>query len=161
VKIDDGLNGAIFIVLGSLLIFASLGMPRLAHIEYGPGLLPGLVGTGFCFAGAILMTDRLLRCKGKVVGLIQSNAANARGFVNVFLVASCILTYIFFAEAIGFLLLAPVLLFILIFWFEKQIFLAAICAVTGTVVFHLFFYQLMSAPLPWGLLVPWAGILTW
>lgn len=160
-KLDDGVNGAIFIALGSSLMLTSLGMPRVAHIDFGPGLLPGLVGVGFCFAGAVLLINRLVLRQGAVPGLVRLNAAGRNGVVGGLLVVGCIFAYVLLAETIGFLLLSPVLLFVLIFWFERRIVLAATCSVTGTIVFHLFFYQLMTAPLPWGVLLPWAGVLTW
>lgn len=160
-KTDDGLIGAVFFLLGVALVLASLGMPRLAHIDYGPGLLPKLVGIGFCFAGTVLIVDRALRGKGAVGGLIRLKSEARHGGLGLLLVIGCILAYVLLAQTIGFLLLAPVILFVLTYWFERRLLLSAICALAGTLVFHIFFYQLMSAPLPWGLLLPWAGVLTW
>ena len=160
-KTDDGLIGTIFVILGASLVLVSFGMPQVAHIDYGPGLLPLLVGFGFCFAGAFLIFYRALRSKGAVIGLIQFSSKVPNGGLGIFLVLGCIFAYVVLAKTVGFLLLAPVLLFVLTYWFERRFLLSAICAVVGTIIFHILFYQLMSAPLPWGLLLPWAGALTW
>lgn len=160
-KFDDALNGVLAILLGVVIIVGSRGMPQVAHIEYGPGFFPAIAGIGLIMAGASLILRRLILAEGVVDGLVRLRGAGVQGAIGFLLVLGLILGYIFLANTLGFLIVAPLFLFVLVLWFERRPVLAVVAAILGTVVFHTFFYQLMSAPLPWGPLEPWSGALTW
>ncbi len=160
-KFDDFLNGAIAILLGAAMIAGSRGMSRVAHIEYGPGFFPAIAGTGLIIAGLVLIVSRAVFASGAIDNLVSLRAKNWRGLLGFFIVLTAILGYILFADVLGFFIVAPIFLFTLVFWFERRLGLSLAVAVLGTFIFHSFFYQFMSAPLPWGLLEPWSGRLTW
>jgi putative tricarboxylic transport membrane protein len=160
-KFDDAVNGVLAILFGAAIIVGSRGMPQVAHIEYGPGFFPGIAGMGLILAGASLVLRRILAGVGAVEGLVQLRSVGGRGVIGFFLVLGSILGYVLLARMLGFLIVAPIFLFLLILWFERRTVMALVGALIGTIVFHTFFYQFMSAPLPWGLLEPWAGRLTW
>lgn len=160
-KFDDFLNGAIAILLGTALILGSRGMSQVAHIDYGPGFFPTIAGAGLIFAGLVLIFNRAVFASGAVDNLVFVRAQNGRGLLGFLIVMAVILGYILFANVLGFFIVAPILLFILVFWFERRLGLSLAVAILGTIIFHAFFYQFMSAPLPWGLLEPWSGRLTW
>ena len=64
--------------------------------------------------------------------------------------------YILFANAVGFLLLAPVLLFV---WFRTlgvRTPLAVVVAIVATLLIWYAFYKLLRVPLPWGVLTRFA-----
>ncbi len=160
-KLDDSLNGLLAVILGLAMIIASRGMTQIAHIEYGPGFFPSIAGGGLMLAGLFLIIRRIAFQGGAVEGLVQLRGQGIRGAFGFLLIVSVVGAYILFINAVGFLLLTPILLFVLIYWFERRANLAAAIAVFGTLIFHIFFYQLMSAPLPWGVLKNWSGALTW
>ncbi len=159
-KLDDAINGALAILIGLAMILASQDMPKIAHIDYGPGFFPTLIGAGFVLAGLWLIVRRLAG-GGAVAGLVAWRADGKRGVIGFSLILGSIAAYVLLAPRLGFLIVTPVLIFILVAFFTRRFYLALVTALLGTIVFHSFFYQLMSAPLPWGLLEPWSGGLTW
>lgn len=160
-KFDDAINGALAVAVGLAIILAASGMPAIDHIDYGPGLFPTITGAGFVLAGLTLIGRRLVAGVGAVPGGVAWRGQGARSIAGVALVIGSVLAYVFVAPVLGFLLTAPVILFALVTFFTRRPGLAVAVALVGTVAFHLFFYQVMSAPLPWGVLTPYAGILTW
>ncbi len=160
-KFDDGLNGLFAVLMGLGMVLYSAGLPDMPHIDYGPGFFPTLVGYGFILAGSTLIVRRIVAGGGAVDGWVRLRETGRAGIMGFGVILCAILAYVLLVELLGFLLLAPVLLFTMIYWFERRALRAAVIAIVGTVVFHTFFYQLMSAPLPWGPLEPWAGVLTW
>lgn len=160
-KLDDAVNGALAIAVGLAIILASRGMPALSHIDYGPGFFPTLTGAGFVLAGAWLVGRRVAAGIGAVGGLVAFRGNGLRSIMGFALIVGAILAYVYLAPVLGFLLIAPVLIFALVAFFTHKVGLAVVTALLGAIVFHVFFYQLMSAPLPWGLLTPYAGVLTW
>lgn len=160
-KFDDLINGALAMLLGIAIILNSRGLEGVSHIEYGPGFFPSLAGAGLILAGLTLVARRLLASEGVVSGFVALRATSRSGLIGFLLVLAALAFYIAFAEVLGFLLIAPVFIFTLVIWFEGQLGLSLAAGVLGTVAFHTFFYQFMSAPLPWGVLEPLSGILTW
>lgn len=160
-KLDDLLNGVVFLVLGISIVIYAQSLPKMAQIEYGPGFLPSLVGSGMALAGLSLIVARLLKNMGQVSGWIAFNGNGLKGIlgVGVFLVA--IIFYTLTADTLGFLIVSPILLFCIVYWFERRWKLALGVGIVGTILLHTFFYQIMKAPLPWGLLIDYSGALTW
>jgi len=164
-KFDDLINGALAILLGAALILGARSLPTVNHIQFGPGLFPTLVGLGFVGAGFVLIIRRLRAGEGVVDGFMQIPAGDygSTGFriASVLLVLGAILFYILVVDWLGFLLTMPLILLVLILWFDRRPLLDLACAVVATLILHTFFYQLMSVPLPWGVLETYAGVLTW
>lgn len=83
-----------------------------------------------------------------------------RSVLTLILFLAAVLAYISLVEWLGFLLTLPPILFVLLAWLGNGILRSAALAVAATIVLQLFFQQLMSVPLPWGVLEPFAGRLT-
>ncbi len=164
-KLDDAINGAIAIGLGWALIAMARNFPEVRHIEFGPGLLPTIVGAGFIIAGTLLIGRRLLTSRGRVEGWVSvgvsGNGRRFEGLAGAALLIAAVLFYVVTVGGLGFLLTMPIVLFCLIWWFDRRVSRAVVTAIAATFVMHVFFYQIMSVPLPWGLLQPVAGALTW
>lgn len=147
------------------MIVLSWNLPEVRHLDYGPGLFPTLVGSGLIAAGGFLLSRRLITSHGKLPGWISlargGGDTASRGLCSMALQIAAIVFYIATIELLGFLITMPIMLFCLIWWFDRRIARAAIYAMAGTAVIHSFFYQIMSVPLPWGLLEPYARALTW
>ncbi len=160
-KLDDLLNGVVFLVLGCAIVGYAQTLPVMPQIEYGPGFLPSIVGVGMALAGLALIVARLWRNIGAVEGWMAFNGNGARGVLGIGVFLSAIVFYTLTANTLGFLIVAPILLFGIVYWFERRWKLALGVGVVGTLLLHTFFYQIMKAPLPWGLLIDYSGALTW
>ena len=62
---------------------------------------------------------------------------------------------------LGYLPTAAVLLFALVWQLWRRPWAALAVAAVGSVLTHQFFVAVLSVPLPWGVLEPWSGALTW
>ncbi len=164
-KFDDAINGIVAIAFGGALIVLARNFPEVRHIDFGPGLLPTLVGTGLIIAGTVLLLRRLFSAHGKQVGWVSvdrgEGSDSLRGLAAMALQIAAVVFYIVAVKYLGFLITMPIVLFCLIWWFDRRIVRAAVVAIVGSIVIHSFFYQIMSVPLPWGLMEPYARVLTW
>lgn len=164
-KFDDAVNGTLAVVCGLSMILLSRGMPAVRHIEYGPGFFPTLVGGGLIGAGLILIVRRIVNNEGAISGWVthglDKQQLRESPVLSAIVIICAVIFYILSVKKLGFLLTMPVLLFATIWWFDRRILRAMVTAVIATWAIHSFFYQLMSVPLPWGILTPYAGTLTW
>ncbi len=160
-KLDDLINGVVFLALGIGIVAYAQSLPTMAQIEYGPGFLPSIVGTGMALAGLVLIVARIWRNAGAVEGGFAFNGNGMRGLLGIGIFLAAIFFYILTADALGFLIVAPILLFVIVYWFERRLKLAIAVGIVGTFLLHTFFYQIMKAPLPWGILIDYSGALTW
>ena len=71
------------------------------------------------------------------------------------------LAYIFFAQQIGLLLLAPVILFGLLIIGRVALVQSALISIIGSIVIYFLFAKLLLVPLPLGLLAPLGGYIRW
>ncbi|WP_136069293.1 tripartite tricarboxylate transporter TctB family protein [Modicisalibacter radicis] len=162
-KFDDSINGLLIICLGGAVIFLAQQLPTLQFIDYGPGFMPTLIGILLVICGLSVLAKRIALNEGKVSTWlrIDSDQSLSRALLPIGFVIIAILFYIFTVNVLGFLITMPVTLFSLLFYFNRRPGRDIAIAVIGSVAFHSFFYQLMSVQLPWGLLTPFAGVLTW
>ena len=164
-KFDDAINGLLSIVLGLSMILLARDMPTVRHIEYGPGLFPTLVGFGLIGAGLVLIVRRIVRKQGCIHGWVTAGLSvdppRRSPLPSFGIVIGAVIFYISFVEALGFLPTMALLLFITVWWFDRRYVRALTTAIVATWAIHSFFYQLMSVQLPWGILTPFAGTLTW
>jgi putative tricarboxylic transport membrane protein len=165
VKIDDRLSGILFVLLGSLIIYWAKDLPTLRHIQYGPGFFPTLIGIGFVAGGGVLVIRRLLALRKLATGtrLVALGAwcRSPRHVGGVVLTLGALVFYILVVQRLGFLLTMPVILGVLIGWWHRRWLTALVVALLATVCLQVFFQQLLTVPLPWGALEPYAGVLTW
>ncbi|MEQ8967500.1 MAG: tripartite tricarboxylate transporter TctB family protein [Azospirillaceae bacterium] len=164
-KIDDSLSGLAAILFGAFLIYWSRGFETVAHIAYGPGFFPMLIGAILIGAGTILASRRLVgwwRTGEAPRGVTLGEWARSPRAIGAFvLFLAAIVFYILAVEWLGFLLTMPIILAVLIWWLDRRPGRAIATAVVATLALQTFFQGVMTVPLPWGLLEPWAGTLTW
>jgi putative tricarboxylic transport membrane protein len=152
VKINDAVFGALLLVLGLAVLLHVQSFPKIPGQNVGPALFPGSV------AGALVICALLLIVSG-VRSRPQSawfegppwmrSPRHAGAFVAV--IGSTI-AYIALANAVGFLIIAPLALFAMFIAFGVRRRTAVIVAIVGTVVIWYAFYKLLRVPLPWGVL---------
>ncbi len=161
-KFDDAILGVIISLFGAAIIYLSSGFDTLRHISYGPGFFPTIIGAGLVFCGILLIGRRFLegRPEGKWVEL-GDWSRSARHIVNFVLVPFSVIFYILISDVAGFFLSMILLLSIQIAWFTRRFWTSVGIALFVTLILQIFFQGFMSVPLPWGVLEPFAGALTW
>ena len=155
-KINDAIFGALFALVGAVVLVHVQGFPTIPGQQYGPGLFPGCVAAAFVVCGVLLVASGL---RDRAVQPWFAPPAWFRSrpqVVAVLAVIAGVAAYILFANAIGFLILAPLLLFAWMIALGVRWTKALVASIVATVVIWYAFYRLLRVPLPWGLLVNYA-----
>ncbi|MBE0461983.1 MAG: tripartite tricarboxylate transporter TctB family protein [Halomonadaceae bacterium] len=159
---DDRLNGLVFILLGGVVVFLAQQLPTLTFIDYGPGFFPTLIGCVMMIAGGVIALKPLLQRGASITWAALPRARSwPQALSAIGVVVGAIAFYIATLNILGFLIAMPISLFVLLAFFDRRILRDIPIAIIGSFLLHSFFYQLMSVQLPWGLLTPFAGVLTW
>ena len=66
-----------------------------------------------------------------------------------------------FSKSLGFILAGFVVIFVTLLQFTRAPVRSLIVAVATTLVVKIGFQDVLLVPLPWGILEPYAGVLTW
>ena len=160
-RFDDVIIGLVLMAFGLSMILVSADFEPLRHITYGPGFFPSLIGGGFVVCGGGLVVRRLVRGgKGQWVEL-GAWRGSPRHIVGFALIPVSVLLYVIFSKNLGFLLAMFILLAVLLTWFTRRVASSLIISLLVTVGLQAFFQGFMGVPLPWGLLEPYSGGLTW
>jgi putative tricarboxylic transport membrane protein len=155
VKINDAVFGAIFAVLGAVVLVHVQSFPLIPGQQYGPRLFPGTIAAGFVICGILLIVNGVRNSAG---GWFVPGTW-LRSPRHVFALASVVAgigAYIAFAERIGFLIVAPSLLLLWLRAFGVRWRTAIVAALVTTILIWYAFYKLLRVPLPWGVLTPYA-----
>lgn len=160
-RFDDVVIGLTLMAFGLGVILMSAGFEPLRHISYGPGFFPTLIGVGFVGCGGGLVVRRVARGgMGRWVELGEWSRS-PRHIVGFALIPISVLLYIFFSESLGFLLTMFILLAAQLAWFTRVVASSLVTGLLVTLGLQAFFQGFMGVPLPWGLLEPYSGVLTW
>ena len=155
-KFNDAVFGAILVVLGLAVIAHVQAFPRIPGQQVGPALFPGLVAAGLAACGIILIVYGLRHRSAQPWFVAEAWTRSTRHVVTFLAVAGAIVFYIALADVLGFLIVGPVILFVLFLLFGVRPPRAALVAVVATVVIWYAFYKLLRVPLPWGVLTRYA-----
>jgi putative tricarboxylic transport membrane protein len=155
-KINDAVFGAVFLLLGVVVLVHVQAFPRIPGQQVGPGLFPGMVAAGLAICGAILIftgvRDRAQQPWYETADWMRSG----RHFISFATIVGGVAAYVLFANTVGFLIVAPILLWIWFTVLAVRRLPAAAFAVVATVLIWYAFYKLLRVPLPWGLLTGFA-----
>ena len=152
-KINDAVFGALLVILGGAVLWHVQSFPKIPGQQVGPALFPGLISVGLVVAGALLCVSGVRARRMGEAWFTVADWMGSRGHFTAF--AAVLLggiAYVWFAEPIGFLLVAPVLLFVWMLVLGVKPPRAALIAAIGTLAIWYVFYKLLRVPLPWGLL---------
>jgi putative tricarboxylic transport membrane protein len=155
-KINDAIFGAIFLLLGVVVVVHVQAFPRIPGQQVGPGLFPGLVASGLAVCGLLLIISGIRHRAEQRWHETAEWMRSGQHVVAFLAIVGGVAAYILFANAVGFLLLAPVLLFV---WFRTlgvRTPLAVAVAIVATLLIWYAFYKLLRVPLPWGVLTRFA-----
>ena len=155
-KINDAIFGAIFALLGAVILVHVQSFPNIPGQQYGAAIVPGLVAAGFVVCGVLLVMSGT-RARGVQPWFAAGDwMASRRHVLAVLAIVGGVVAYMLLADRVGFLIVAPLLLLL---WFRVlgvRWGPALLGAVVTTVVIWFSFYRLLRVPLPWGVLTPYA-----
>lgn len=144
---SDRWLGLALALLGGVVVWTARAFPAVPGQKVGAGFLPTLVGGGLMLAALAL----LLRSRHAPAAPPREAGA---GIGAALAVVGCVVFYIVAAERLGFLIVAPIGLVLLLRVFGAGWRGALLWAAGGTLVVHVAFYKLLRVPLPWGVLRP-------
>lgn len=151
-KINDAVFGALLLLLGVVVLVHVQGFPKIPGQPVGPALFPGLVAAGLAVCGVLLIVSGIRRRAEQPWYETAEWMRSGRHFIAFAAIVGGVVAYVLLATHVGFLLVAPVLLWI---WFSVlgvRPVRAIVVAVAASLVIWYAFYKLLRVPLPWGLL---------
>lgn len=176
---NDTPVGAGLLVVALLILWYVSGFPPAPGQPYNAALFPGIAagGLGLAAIGLIIsgMKQKAARRQdaprttndlpaaaggqdvltgGKVDG--PETAKTAPRLLAILLTAGAVGFYIVAAKFLGFIITGTIVLAVLMWAYGVKIKVLIPVAIIATAVIHLAFYKLLSVPLPWGLLTPFA-----
>jgi putative tricarboxylic transport membrane protein len=141
--------GLIFLSIGIYGLVFSIPLPWGTWEEPGPGLFPLTVAILLCLAGVM----KIVQNKGNEEGGGTDWREIARGFLTPMKILGVTLLFILILERLGYLLAAPLFLFILLWWVCRyRIRVALVLALVIGVGSWYFFGKILEVNLPQGIL---------
>jgi putative tricarboxylic transport membrane protein len=151
-KINDAIFGALFVLIGIVIVVHVQSFPMIPGQQVGPALFPGLIAAGFIGCGALLILSGIRNRAAEPWYETAEWMRSGRHFVAFFAIVGGVAAYVWLANAIGFLIVAPILLWIWFVTLGVRRWTAVIVAVIATLVIWYAFYKMLRVPLPWGVL---------
>jgi putative tricarboxylic transport membrane protein len=151
-KINDAIFGVVLLVLGIVVLTHVQGFPKIPGQQVGPALFPGVVAAGLAICGVLLIASGIRHRRDEPWFRMADWVRSGQHLVAFASIVAGVAAYIAWVDKVGFLLLAPVLLFTWFVVFRMRPLPAAVTAVVVTFTIWYAFYKLLRVPLPWGLL---------
>lgn len=151
-KINDAIFGAVLVLLGLVVIVHVQSFPRIPGQQVGPGLFPGLIAAAFAVCGVMLIVSGVRNRATEPWYETADWMRSGRHFVAFAAIVGGVAAYVWLANAIGFLIIAPVLLWTWFITLGVRRGAAVLIAVVAALVIWYAFYKVLRVPLPWGLL---------
>jgi putative tricarboxylic transport membrane protein len=151
-KLNDAILGLVIAALGAAVLIAIQGYPKIPGQPVGPALFPGLIATGLCIGGVVLIARGWMERAGQPWVVWDDWVRSPRHLLALAVLLGAILFYILVSEWLGFLPTAVLILLALFLVLEVPPTRAVLVAVIATFVIHFAFYKLLRVPLPWGVL---------
>ena len=151
-KINDAVFGAIFLLLGIVILVHVQAFPKIPGQPVGPALFPGLIATVLAACGVLLIVSGVRRRAEQPWYETAEWMRSGRHFIALAAIVGGVVAYVLLAARVGFLLVAPVLLWVWLSVLGVRPARAGVVAVVATLVIWYAFYKLLRVPLPWGVL---------
>jgi putative tricarboxylic transport membrane protein len=143
--------GIALAVLGLAVLWSARAFPDVPGQKLGAAFLPMLVGAGLLLCSVALVVRSL---RARAYADDTAAEAGSEHFGSSLVIIGAVLAYVFLAERLGFLLIAPLCLMAGFMAFRIGWQRALLWAIGGTVLVHVSFYKLLRVPLPWGPITP-------
>jgi putative tricarboxylic transport membrane protein len=159
-KLNDAIWGAVFLLLGVVILIHVQSFPAMPGQRVGPALFPGVLAAGLSVC-ALLLIVRDVAARAKEGARAPWFAADAwfgspRHLLAFALVIGVNVFYILVVDRLGFIPTGIIYLAALLAVFGVRLRNNLVIAVLVTLVIHFAFYKLLRVPLPWGWLTRWA-----
>ena len=155
-KLNDAILGLVLLALGVAVLFGIQGFPKIPGQPVGPALFPGMIASGLCVAGFLLVVSGWRHRAGHAWLAWDDWVRSPRHVLALVVLLGSVVFYIAAANRLGFLPTAALILLSLFLVLRVPIARAVLLALVATLVIHFAFYKLLRVPLPWGLLTPYA-----
>lgn len=161
-KVSDIIMGPLLAALGVIVLVASSMQPKpVFGSAYGGGFFPSILGAVLLVTGVILATAGWRNRAATPLVVMGDWVESPRHVANTAIVLGALLFFILTSEALGFLISAVIAVLALLLQFTRKPMLSILVAVATVIVAKLAFQDVLLVPLPWGILEPFAGVLTW
>lgn len=155
-KLNDAVFGLLLTILGIAILVAIRSFPTIPGQNVGPALFPGMIATGLCTGGLILMVQGW-RVRSSVPWVaLEDWVRSPRHVLSFVLLVASVVFYILVSERLGFLISASIVLTALFYVLRVPLGTSVLVAVIASLLIHFAFYKLLRVPLPWGVLVNYA-----
>jgi putative tricarboxylic transport membrane protein len=150
-RFSDTVLGAIFLALAAFIITSASGFHTPPGQKFGPGFFPTIVASIMAAAAIGLIVKGLAGRRGTRLVELDPWFSQPRLIIQGASVFAFLLGYLAFSEELGFLIVAPLLLWALIWLLWGHPVLALAIAAGSSFAIHQFFVQVLLVPLPWGI----------
>jgi putative tricarboxylic transport membrane protein len=151
-KINDAVFGAVFLLLGVVVLVHVQAFPKIPGQPVGPALFPGLLSALLAVCGALLIVSGVRNRAEQPWYETAEWMRSGRHFIAFAAIVGGVAAYVLLANPVGFLIVAPVLLFVWMSVLGVRPLPALAFSVLATLVIWYAFYKLLRVPLPWGIL---------
>ena len=151
-KINDAIFGAVFLLLGVVVLVHVQSFPRIPGQQVGPAAFPGVIAAAFAVCGVLLIISGVRHRAEQPWYETAEWMRSGHHFVAFVAIVGGVAAYVLVATMVGFLILAPVLLWVWFVVLGVRRVPAVVVALVSTIVIWYAFYKLLRVPLPWGVL---------
>ncbi len=155
-KINDAIFGVVFLLFGVVVLVHVQGFSKIPGQQVGPALFPGLIAATLAGCGVLLIINGIRRRGTQPWTETAAWMRSGRHLVALAAIVGGVAAYVFLANAVGFLIVAPLLLILWLKVLGVRTGMALVVAVVATLLIWYAFYKLLRVPLPWGVLTKMA-----
>jgi putative tricarboxylic transport membrane protein len=152
-KVDDRILGALFALLGAVVLWHVQSFPVIPGQKFGASLFPGVISAGLMICGVLLAARGVYRrVPGGALLSFDAWARDPVTVVRFLSVPAGLLFYILTSDFLGFHIAASLAMVAWLLVFGMRPLLALAIGIAFPILMHLAFYKILRVPLPWGLL---------
>lgn len=156
-KLNDGVWGALVMLLGVAILVAIRDFPTIPGQQYGPALFPGVIAVALLVCGGVLGYKGVVErartgTRGQRWIAWDDWVRSPRQVIAFCVVIGVNVLYIAFVDWLGFVIASFLYLAASFAVFRVRARWIVPLAIVVTLIIHYVFYKLLRVPLPWGLL---------
>lgn len=150
-KFNDTVVGAFFAALAAAMILLARGFHVPVGQKFGPAFFPTIVAAIMGVAGLVLVARGIANRRSQPLLELEPWTRDPGRVLNGLAIFGFLLFYLLFSEALGFLVVAPLAMWGLVWRLWGNPVASLAIAVAASFLIHQFFVQLLLVPLPWGI----------
>lgn len=153
-KLNDGLVGALLLLLAFGVLRGSRGFAAVPGQNVGPAVFPTLLALLLASCAVLLMV-RAARASDTRPWVIMGDWVRSARHRNAFIVSvGSMAFYVALSPTLGFIICGTTILLAMFSVLEVPRWRALFLAIVVTLAIHTLFYKGLHVPLPWGVLAP-------